>query len=358
MRWRCSTPRVRWPIESVRSARDEFEFVADDFEVDTIGELDIVSDDVDFDDETWAVAVIGCIEPLGVQRRSSWPGRDRRSADTSASASRGSWRSRSVLQRSPPSPPDGWSVDRCDRSIGCDANSRTITSADLGRRIVVPPSGDELEALGSSFNHTIDRLEHGVDSQRRFTSDAAHELRSPLAGVRAVLEVGQRQPERATDSIATAIAQVDRASRLVDDLLVLARRDGDRTPRERRPVDLDDLVAGEVREAAARHPAGRVRSTWCAARAGTGRRPLGGTRRPEPPRQRCCARPPVGASAAGSGRRRDRARPRPGWVLTVDDDGPGVPTERARTDLRALRTDRRLAQPPHRRDRSRARDRA
>ena len=75
-----------------------------------------------------------------------------------------------------------------------------------------------------------------------------------MTGVRAVLEVGQLHPEQAAASVATAIAQIDRAGRLVDDLLVLARRDGTRSPIPRRAADIDDLVSTAVRDAASRYP--------------------------------------------------------------------------------------------------------
>ena len=319
---------------------DDLEVVADDFDVDTISEFDIVSDDVVFGSGTWAVAVTGCIEPLACRAivvarlRPTLAEHLRERLAWIVSLVLGAAVLAGISAR--------WVVGRSLRPVDrmrCELEE--ITAADLGRRIAVPTSGDELEALGTSFNRTIDRLQHGVDAQRRFTSDAAHELRSPLAGLRAVLEVGQRQPDRSADSVATAIAQVDRASRLVDDLLVLARRDGEQTQRDRRPVDLDDLVAGEVREAAARHPdvafdrrgvapvqamvigpsvARVVRNLVdnAAAHARQAVRvrlvPIGS--------ENCEG----GEATDGGGGSRDGGG-HPGWVLTVDDDGAGVPPD-------------------------------
>ena len=302
-------------------SRRELEGIAADFDLDTIGPFDIVADDVTIGGDTWAVAVTGCIEPLAC--RAFVVARLRPSV-TAHLGDRLGWIIAIVLGAAALAGVAGrWVVRRSLRPV--DRMRREldeITAADLSRRIAVPASGDELEALGTSFNRTIDRLERGVDAQRRFTSDAAHELRSPLAGMRAVLEVGQRTPERAVESVSTAIAQVDRAARLVDDLLVLARVDGERAPGQRRVVDLDDLVAGEVRDAANRHP------------------DLVFDRRGVAPVQTAAVGSAVARvvrnlldNAAGHARHTVRVRlaaveatgAQPGWVLTVDDDGPGVP---------------------------------
>ena len=318
------------------SSRD-FDQLAEEFEIDTLSEFDIVSDDVEIDGTVFAVGVTGCIEPAAcdaivvARERSSFGSHvfDRIAwiiGIVLLATLLAAFASRWVVGRSLRP------VDRMRREVD------EITTDDLSRRVAVPTTGDEVEALGTSFNRTIDRLERGVDAQRRFASDAAHELRSPLAGVRAVLEVGQRHPDRAAESMATAIDQIDRASRLIDDLLVLARRDGDRTPRERKAVDLDDLVASEVREAASRYPQ------------------LAFDRRGVTPVQAFVTGPSIArvvrnlldnAAVHARGRVRVRlgaATGRPGselgWELMVDDDGPGVPpTERERIFERFARLD-------------------
>ncbi|WP_197519648.1 sensor histidine kinase [Pseudonocardia sp. HH130630-07] len=111
-----------------------------------------------------------------------------------------------------------------------------ITTTDLHRRVPVPAGGDEIAALASTTNATLDRLEHAVDRHRRFVADAAHELRSPLAVLRARLEIA---PTRA------ALADVEHVSRLADDLLLLARLDAGEPP-ERGPVELGQVVAEEA----------------------------------------------------------------------------------------------------------------
>lgn len=125
-----------------------------------------------------------------------------------------------------------------------------ITMDDLGRRVPVPDSGDELTLLGQSMNATLDRLGSAVSANERFVADAAHELRSPITGVKAALEVERsKQPNGLLDD---SITELDRASRLVDDLLVLARRQSG--ARQRIDVDLDDIARTAVDHLRARRP--------------------------------------------------------------------------------------------------------
>ena len=70
-----------------------------------------------------------------------------------------------------------------------------ITARDLHQRVPVPRSGDEIAALATTVNGTLDRLETAVETHKRFVADAAHELRSPIATLRARLELAE--PQRA-----------------------------------------------------------------------------------------------------------------------------------------------------------------
>ena len=63
-----------------------------------------------------------------------------------------------------------------------------IQSTDLGRRVPVPMAKDEIYRLARSVNETLDRLEDVLEQQRRFCSDASHELRSPITAIRAQME--------------------------------------------------------------------------------------------------------------------------------------------------------------------------
>lgn len=123
-----------------------------------------------------------------------------------------------------------------------------ITTTREHRRLPVPAAEDEVHRLAVTLNDMLDRLERSSARQRAFVSDAAHELRSPLAAIRTQLEVARAHPSNADwdQTSADALADVERLSRLVDDLLVLAR--ADEAPRRRfEPVDLaqvaDDVVA-------------------------------------------------------------------------------------------------------------------
>ncbi len=104
--------------------------------------------------------------------------------------------------------------------------ARSIGESDLTRRI--PTSGtDELADLGRTFNAMLDRLEAAFDSQRAFVSDASHELRTPITIVRGHLELLGDDPEERRETIALVTDELDRMSRFVDDLLLLARAERD-----------------------------------------------------------------------------------------------------------------------------------
>jgi signal transduction histidine kinase len=99
------------------------------------------------------------------------------------------------------------------------------------------------------MNAMLRRLDHATDRQRRFVADASHELRSPLTGIRARLEVDLAHPNGA-DWQATERDVLDDAIRmqhLVDDLLALAASDASATPAAHEPVDLDEIVLREAR---------------------------------------------------------------------------------------------------------------
>jgi two-component system OmpR family sensor kinase len=117
------------------------------------------------------------------------------------------------------------------------AQARTIGASTLGARLPVPGTSDELGRLVSTLNEMLARIEESVEGQRRFTADAAHELRSPLSRLRAELEITLRRPRGAAEYAAvvrSCLDEVERLSDLTEALLTLARLD-----------------AGEAREGAA-----------------------------------------------------------------------------------------------------------
>ncbi|MBU4213851.1 MAG: HAMP domain-containing histidine kinase [Actinobacteria bacterium] len=121
----------------------------------------------------------------------------------------------------------------------------------------VPAHDGELAALARTLNEMLDRLQVASARQRSFVADAAHELRSPLASIRAGVEVAQAHPDsfEAGELAAELGPQVLRMQRLVDDLLLLARVGA--SPREVTVIDLASLVR-EVAEALPVVPGGQV----------------------------------------------------------------------------------------------------
>ena len=146
---------------------------------------------------------------------------------------------------------------------------RIDESSSESERLPVPPTRDEVSALATTLNAMLDRITVARRKQRAFVADAAHELRSPLASMRTQLEVAQRLGEGG-DLPVELLADVDRLTMLVDDLLLLARADDAATTRESAAIDVVALlcdVAG--RYGGARVPvrtsptlAGRQLQTW------------------------------------------------------------------------------------------------
>jgi methyl-accepting chemotaxis protein len=104
-----------------------------------------------------------------------------------------------------------------------EATARTISESDLSRRIDVR-GDDEIAHLAGTFNELLDRLERAFASQRAFVDDAGHELRTPITIVRGQLETLSDDPEERSHAIALVTSELDRMSRMVDDLPCWARR--------------------------------------------------------------------------------------------------------------------------------------
>lgn len=123
-----------------------------------------------------------------------------------------------------------------------------ISGSSLDRRVPEPATRDEVARLAQTMNLMLGRLEASAARQQRFVADASHELRSPLARMRAELEVDMAQPDSADHSATqqSLLDETESLQRLVDDLLLLAKSDGDGTLGRREAVDLDDVVMREV----------------------------------------------------------------------------------------------------------------
>ena len=120
-----------------------------------------------------------------------------------------------------------------------------ITQADLHRRVPEPGSSDEIARLAITMNEMPARLEASSARQQRFVADASHEMRSPLASSRAVLEVAALHPgsvDNLLAAIGDSLIDHQRLETLVADLLTLARLDGSETHKRRVPTDLEALT--------------------------------------------------------------------------------------------------------------------
>ncbi|MGK2880606.1 MAG: sensor histidine kinase [Mycobacterium sp.] len=121
-------------------------------------------------------------------------------------------------------------------------------TSELDARVPVPGGGDEIARLALTMNGMLERLQAASDQQRRFVADASHELRSPLATIRAAYEIAALHPDQHTWSETShdILAELDRVDRLVEDLLLLARADEHGLSLRRGDVDLDDLLLAEA----------------------------------------------------------------------------------------------------------------
>jgi signal transduction histidine kinase len=116
-----------------------------------------------------------------------------------------------------------------------------IGSTSLHERVPVPSSGDEIAELAATMNGMLARLETASTTNRRLVSDASHELRTPVAVMRAELDVARRAADPDWDVTGHVLrAELDRLQGLIDDLLLLAR--GDERAFARTPFSIADAV--------------------------------------------------------------------------------------------------------------------
>ncbi|SEP98282.1 Signal transduction histidine kinase [Microlunatus flavus] len=207
------------------------------------------------------------------------------------------------------------------------ATARAITAGDRGARLRPDRPGTELGQAASAFDAMLDEVE-GAERQakraehrlRAFLSDAAHELRTPLAGVQAAAERLLRSTDdrRQREELSvTVIREARRASRLADDLLTMARIDSG-LELHRVPVDLGAVAAGVVEVARLGHPDARLEVVGHA----------GGVTA-DPDRLTQVLTNLVDNALAATRHRGhvvlDLSRQQDAAVVDVSDDGPGVP---------------------------------
>jgi two-component system OmpR family sensor kinase len=129
-------------------------------------------------------------------------------------------------------------VDRITRA------AEQIGAGDLSERVPTPQKMDEIGRLATTFNRMIARLQAAFERQRQFTSDASHELRTPLAVMRGDMEIAlrrERAPAEYQRVLTSSLEEIIRLSRLIEDLLTLARADSGRTQLRCEPMSLDKL---------------------------------------------------------------------------------------------------------------------
>lgn len=130
--------------------------------------------------------------------------------------------------------------------------AQRIAEGDLTQRLTAPASVDEIGRLTNTFNDMIDRLETSFRQIRQFSSDASHELRTPLTVMRGETELALRRPREPEDYKAVMesnLEEIDRMTRIVDELLFLSRADMGEVKMEHLPVSLDSLVEDVQRQA-------------------------------------------------------------------------------------------------------------
>jgi heavy metal sensor kinase len=131
-------------------------------------------------------------------------------------------------------------------------DSRSIGHHNLSQRLMVPRTGDELQRLSETLNEMIERLEGAFQRITRFTADASHELRSPVALILATAEVALLQDRDAAtyrSALADTYAEAARMTQLIEGLLTLARADSGSSQLAMAPLDLREPLKQAVSKA-------------------------------------------------------------------------------------------------------------
>jgi two-component system OmpR family sensor kinase len=207
------------------------------------------------------------------------------------------------------------------------ATARDISEHDLHRRIDLSlPPGDELGDLAATFNSMLERLQTAFEGLQRFTADAAHELRAPLTLMRTQVEIAlrrERTPDQYRASHQALLEEIERLTRLAEQLLLLARADAGALEPRFQALDLPELLEGvgeRWRPAALERGLSLVSDL-----------PMQGSVRADPELLRRLLdnvldnairhTPPAGTVRLTAGAVDGR------WLIAVEDTGPGVPPE-------------------------------
>lgn len=135
--------------------------------------------------------------------------------------------------------------------------ARDITSKSLDKRIITNGADDELKELADTFNSMIERLEVDFEKQKRFVSDASHELRTPLSVIHGHVNMlnrwGKNNPEQLEKSLKTLKFETENMSRLIENLLYLARGDNNVFSIKKEKFQLNTLLKEVVDETLLNH---------------------------------------------------------------------------------------------------------
>jgi heavy metal sensor kinase len=221
----------------------------------------------------------------------------------------------------------GWFLARQSLSpvVGMADRARRIGVGNLSERLPVANPRDELGRLAGTFNELLGRLETSLTQQRQFMADASHELRTPVATARTAASVALQQPRRDEADYREALEiieqQTERLSRLVDDMFTLARADAGVHPVHQVPTYLDEVVDDEVRAARvlASTKGVAIQATTVPSAAFVGDEDLV---------RRLIANlldNAVRHAPEGTAVRATLSQTRDGYVISISDEGPGIP---------------------------------
>ena len=121
----------------------------------------------------------------------------------------------------------------------------TISTDEISTRLPLPESRDEIRRLGDTLNEMLDRLEDGLNHERMFVANASHELRMPLAVLKAELEVSLRErggEHELREAMGSAVEETDRIIKLAEDLLLLARAEDGTLPIDAHHLTVEELL--------------------------------------------------------------------------------------------------------------------
>jgi len=129
--------------------------------------------------------------------------------------------------------------------MGMVETAKRITAKNLHERLTLPRAKDEVRLLGETLNGMIGRIDAAFNSQKQFVADASHEIRTPLTVICSELEyaAGRLTDPSLRESLQTSLSEIDRLTKLADDLLLLAKLDADQLQLAMGPVRLDELLA-------------------------------------------------------------------------------------------------------------------